>query len=471
MSRPTNYDEFVSGKLAHAPPCGLASPPAPPPWLFPFQADLVTWALKRGRAAIFAGTGLGKTRMQLAWASAVATATGRRVLVLAPLAVARQTVAEGAAVGVGVTLCREAEDVRDGINVTNYDRLHRFDASAFGAVVLDESSCIKHHDTATLRLLLDAFASTPYRLACTATPAPNDWTELGTHAEFLGVRSRAEMLAEFFTHDGGDTSEWRLKGHARRAFWAWVASWGALVSHPRDLGYEAAGYDLPPLRLLEHMLPSDHAESQRAGYLFAREASTLSERRTARKVSIERRVEACASLVAAEPRETWIVWCDLNAESTALVEAIPGAVEVTGSMDADEKECRLVAFGEGRSRVLVTKPSICGFGLNWQHCARVAFVGVTDSWEAYYQAVRRCWRFGQDRAVDVHVFASESEGSVVANLKRKDRDATELAAALASETGAAVRAEVRGVSRESNDYRPTETIRVPSWLRSEEVTT
>lgn len=460
-----DYEAFVAGKLTHAPPCGLQDPPEPPPWLFPFQADLVTWALRRGRAAIFAGTGLGKTRMQLAWASAVAQATGRRVLILAPLAVARQTVGEGAAVGVPVTLCREAQDVRDGLNVTNYDRLHRFDPAAFGAVVLDESSCIKHHDTATLKALLDAFTATPFKLACTATPAPNDWVELGTHAEFLGACSRREMMSEFFLQDRTFTKEWNLKKHARKAFWQFVASWGAFVSHPRDLGYDdVAGFDLPPLRVTPHKVSGGLVK--RDGYLFGVPGEMLSERRDARKTSLEGRVAECAAQVALEPGEPWIAWCDLNAESVALVEAIPGAVEVTGSMDPEEKERRLVDFAEGRVRVLVTKPSIAGFGLNWQHCARVAFVGVTDSWESYYQSIRRCWRFGQKRPVEVHVFASEGEGAVVANLDHKNRQAEELGRSLATETAEIVRAAVRGLTKTQTDYHPTKRMEIPSWLRT-----
>jgi hypothetical protein len=228
---------------------------------FPHQLDLVQWALRRGRAAIFAGTGLGKTRMQVAWADAVVAATGKPAIILAPLAVAEQTVGESASLGVDVRHCRSADDLGGGINITNYERLHRFDPSIFGAVVLDESSIIKHHDAKTFDILTEAFAATPYKLCATATPAPNDWTELGTHAEFLGVRSRTEMLAEFFVHDGGDTQSWRLKGHARGLFWRWVASWGALLRSPADLGHDASAYDLPP----------PHGQPARAGRRVCRD--------------------------------------------------------------------------------------------------------------------------------------------------------------------------------------------------------
>lgn len=458
------YTRFVAGKLATQVATGLTGEFDLFGYsLMPHQSDLTGWALRRGRCAIFADTGLGKTRMQLAWADVIHKATGRDVLILAPLAVAAQTVLEGAEIGVTVTHCRELADVRPGINITNYDRLHKFDASRFGAVVLDESSCIKHHDTKTLATLLDAFKSTPFKLCATATPAPNDWTELGTHAEFLGVCSRVEMLSEYFVHDGAETQVWRLKGHARSQFWKWVSGWGAMVRKPSDLGHDDAAYNLPDLTVSEHTVAST---LQTAGQLFAFEAQTLSERRDARKDSLAARVAKCASLVNAD-REPWIVWCDLNAEADALKAAIPDAVEIRGPDDADTKERRLADFAAGRIRVLITKPSIAGWGLNWQHCARMAFVGVTDSFEAYYQAVRRCWRFGQRREVSVHIFASELEGAVVANLKRKEADAMAMSESLSAETRDAVRAEVFGSVRQSNPYNPRKPIAAPSWLVTE----
>jgi len=263
-----DYEEFVSRKLTRDPPTGIACEVETHPSLFPFQHDIVRWALRRGRCAVFADTGLGKTRMQLAWADAVRRHTARKVLILAPLAVAQQTAAEGRDMGMIVTVCRDASDVQHGINVTNYDRLHRFDTAAFGAVVLDESSVIKHHDAKTLGILLEAFAGTPFKLCATATPAPNDFTELGTHAEFLGVCTRSEMLAEFFCHDGGETQKWRLKGHARVAFWRWVASWAAMVRRPSDLGYADGGYSLPPVRYVEHTVAAQLDTYRRAGFLF-----------------------------------------------------------------------------------------------------------------------------------------------------------------------------------------------------------
>lgn len=463
-----SYGDFIENKLSRVPPTGLAGAIDLPAGLFDFQDAIARWALRRGRAAVFADTGLGKSRMQLAWADAVRRETGHDVLILAPLAVAAQTVQEGEEIGVAVRQCRDGAEVKPGITITNYDRIHRFDTSRFGAVVLDESSIIKHHTSKTLAMLLDAFSQTPFKLCATATPAPNDWTELGTHAEFLGICTQVEMLSEYFVHDGGDTQTWRLKGHARQQFWRWVASWAALVRKPSDLGFDGSRYDLPPLRVNQHTTASTGHDQQATGMLFALEANTLSERRTARRDSLEGRVSACAAMVNAD-REPWIVWCDLNAEGDALRAAIPGAVEIRGSDDPDVKEQRLVDFAAGKIRVLVTKPSIAGFGLNWQHCANMAFVGVTDSWESYYQAVRRCWRFGQKREVQVHIFASDLEGAVINNLQRKERDALAMAESLSAETRDAVMQEVTGVVRQSNPYSPARTAEIPAWLVSEEI--
>lgn len=460
-SQPRQYATFLREKLSRVPPTGLSTFSSLPEPMFPHAVALTEWALRRGRAAIFADTGLTKTRMQLAWADVVHRDAGHDVLILAPLAVAEQTVAEGARIGVAVTHAREPEQVRPGLNITNYDRLHKLDPSKFGGVVLDESSIIKHHESKTLQRLLDAFAQTPFKLCATATPAPNDWTELGTHAEFLGICTQQEMLSEFFVHDGGETQKWRLKGHARADFWRWVSQWGAMVRRPSDLGYDDGPFSLPPLSVRAHVVGTN-AEAEE-GKLFALEARTLSERRKARRASMAQRVGACAEMVNAD-NQPWVVWCDLNDESTMLTQSIVGAVEIQGKHDADLKEQRLRDFAEGRARVLVSKPSICGWGLNWQHCARIAFVGVTDSWEAYYQAVRRCWRFGQTRPVDVHIFASELEGAIVANLQRKEADALAMSEALSAETRDAVRKSVLGQSRQSNVYDANAIVKAPSWL-------
>jgi superfamily II DNA or RNA helicase len=464
-TKPSTYQDFVSTKLVRTPPVGFDAT-VDDDHLFPFQRDLVRWALARGRCAIFASTGLGKSRMQATWAARVAHHVERPVLILAPLAVARQTADEGAKIGIRVTVCREQSDVQPGVNITNYDRIHLFDPSAFGGVVLDESSIIKHHTAKTLATLIESFGDTPFKLCCTATPSPNDYVELGTHAEFLGICSRAEMLAEYFVHDGGETQKWRLKGHARSVFWRFVASWGALVRSPEDLGYDGSAYVLPKLTVTHHTIAASEESVRESGLLFAAPASGLMERRAARKGSIGDRVAQCAELVNSTT-EPFVVWCDLNAESDALAKAIPDAVEIRGSMTSEEKEAALIKFASGDARVVISKCSITGFGLNWQHCARMAFVGVTDSWEAYHQATKRIHRFGQRRECEVHVFASELEGAVIANLARKERDAAAMAEELSREAGESVREAVRGSRRISNSYEATKVMTIPSWIVEE----
>jgi hypothetical protein len=456
-----SYEAFLNRKFVAHRPSGIASGFTLPEYMFKHQSALTRWALGRGRAAIFADTGLGKMIMELVWADVVNKHTGKPVMIHTPLAVAAQIAAEGARFGIEAKVVRESSDLTDGINIANYERQHKFDASIFGGVVLDESGCIKHSDTKTFRALTDAYVHTPFKLPASATPAPNDWMELGTHAEFLGVCTRQEMLAEFFTHDGGDTSVWRLKGHARALFWKWVATWGAMIRKPSDLGFDDGAYNLPPLHMHEHIVES-HAPLN--GMLFAMEAQTLGERRSARRASIDARVAACVAKVNAEPNEAWVVWGYLNDECDALEAGIHGAIQVAGKDSIDVKEQRLADFAAGRARVLVSKGSIAGYGLNWQHAARQAFVGVTDSWETYYQCVRRCWRFGQRRPVHVHLFSSSQEGAVAANLKRKERDAAIMAEQLSAETRDAVMAEVVGLARETNTHNASRRVAVPSFL-------
>ena len=441
------YAAFLERKAPTDPATGFDTIPTLPSALFPFQRDIVTWALRRGRAAIFADTGLGKTGMQLAWADAVATLTDKPVLVLAPLAVAHQTVREGGKFGIEAGYAKRQADASTRVVVANYERLESFDATAFGGIVLDESSILKAYDGATRTLLIESFALTPFRLACTATPAPNDYMELGNHAEFLGAMTRAEMLAMFFVHDGGETQKWRLKGHAEKDFWRWLCSWSAMLRRPSDLGYSDDGFALPPLNVHSRVVAAPASE----GALFALEASTLQERIGARRASVSDRVAACAELVNATPGH-WLIWCHLNSESQALTKAIEGAVEVTGSMTADEKERTLLDFSAGKIRVLVTKPSIAGFGMNWQHCHQMAFVGLSDSWEEYYQAVRRCWRFGQQHAVEVHVISAESEGAVVANIRRKEADAARMSQAMVEHTKDMTSALLHGQQRQQMTY-------------------
>lgn len=456
-----DYAEFLRSKQHHDPMTGH-EPDSISPVLFGFQRDIVRWAVRRGRAAIFADCGMGKTLMQLEWAKHVVKRSGGDVLIMAPLAVSAQTVREGEKLGVEVNLCGVDGYTKPGINITNYEKLHHFDPTMFTGVVLDESSIIKHHTSKTRDLLLETFSGTPYRLACTATPSPNDYMELGNHSEFLGVMSRPEMLSMFFVHDGGDTSKWRLKGHAEDEFWKWLCQWAVMVRRPSDLGYEDDGFVLPGITVTQHQISAD---GPRNGMLFSMPAQTLVERRAARKESLEDRCRLAAELANSND-DPWVVWCDLNNESALLARMINGAVEVKGSDDNRHKEDAMLGFADGKYRVMVSKPSIAGFGMNWQHCSNVAFVGLSDSFEAYYQATRRCWRFGQKNEVKVHVITSELEGAVVANIQRKERDAIAMADNMVLHMGDIQRSEIRGTHRQKTEYRPAQKVKSPLFLEA-----
>lgn len=384
--------------------------------LFDFQKDIVRWACRIGRAAIFADCGMGKTLMQLEWARH----QPGRTLILAPLAVAKQTEREGAKFGIEAVYSRAECGAR--IVVTNYEMLEHFEPAAFDAVVIDESSILKNYDGAFRNRIIASFAKTPYRLACTATPAPNDFMELGNHSEFLGIMKRSEMLATFFVHEGQDTRGWRLKGHAEGAFWDWVCSWAVVIRKPSDLEYDDGGFKLPPMEVSQHAVEAERSTV----HLFPMEVKGLRERIAARRDSIDQRCAEASKLALGAPAEPWIIWCALNREAEAVANAIPGAVNLTGSDSLDVKETVLERFVSGEILVLVTKPSIAGFGLNLQHCSNVIFLGLSDSWESYYQCVRRCWRFGQKRQVNVHIVISETEGPVLANILRKEADADTL---------------------------------------------
>lgn len=393
--------------------------------LFPWQRAVVKWALKRGVAALFEECGLGKTLQQLAWADAIVGREGRPVLILTPLAVAPQTAREAekfkiiSRVGVveGQIECKDYD-----ICITNYHKLHHFNPSAFVGVVLDESSILKSFTGKIKQALCAAFAATPYRLCCTATPSPNDITELGNHAEFLGVMPWKEMLARWFINDLGDVGTYRLKGHATADFWRWVASWAVCVSKPSDLGYPDDGYDLPPLNVIQHVVTSV-TDQPGDGELFASAKLTASNLyRELRSSRAERVAKAAELVAAADPQAAWVLWCNTNDESASLAKAVPGAVEVKGTDPDHIKEARIEGFQTGRYRVLDSKPSLCGFGLNWQHCCNVAFVGLSWSFEQFHQAIRRTWRFGQKSPVNCHIITADGEGDVVATVQKKQQE-------------------------------------------------
>lgn len=411
----TTYADFLARKERRADGIGIEVDPAElHPILHDFQRDGTAWALRAGRAALFWDCGLGKTLAQVEWASRAAETS----LLIAPLSVARQTVREAKMVDREVNYVRSGHEVTGPGNwITNYEMAHQFDPALFGAVVLDESSILKSVDGKVRTQLIETFRSVPYRLTATATPAPNDVAELTNHAEFHGVMSRAEMLAAYFVNDERD---WRLKGHAAQAMYRWMATWAQALRRPSDLGYSDDGFDLPELSIIAQPVDVEMAPD---GQLFATDLGGIGGRAQVRRQTLDARVERAAELATGS--EQWIVWCGLNDEARALGE-IDGAVNVEGSWSPDAKAEALEAFQDGAIRVLVTKPSIAGFGMNFQNCSRMAFVGLSDSYESYYQAIRRCWRFGQTQPVEAHVVVSELEMAIVENIRRKETEAAQM---------------------------------------------
>lgn len=626
------YADFLAGKKISDPATGLDGAFDLPEAMFDFQRDITRWALRRGRAALFAGTGLGKTLMELAWGSTIAREAGGMVLLFAPLAVSQQIIREATKFAIEARLVSSQEDCGPGINVTNYQKIDRFKLDRFAAIILDESSILKSTDGHYRTRLIKESTSVPYRLAATATPAPNDFMELGNHAEFLGAMSYTDMLSTFFTHDGGETQKWRLKGHAESDFWKWLASIAVMIRQPSDLGYEDGSYKLPPIHRHQHTVHADFAPSIETGTLFPMEARTMQERLSARRDTVGERVAAAFSIVigsycdklaawsgnpntpnvdapntkltpqnasdgkskveiqkktpntcgiitketaknsgehqsnrpksigagesgtlptlnseskqkhplgtelpnneessffegntgssqhnttpclpvktASAPSveqslqsfstlitamrvaksegyfaahatpdsviskmtrngsiEPWCIWCNLNSEQDALAKAFgPLAYSVSGSMPDAQKESAILDWIDGKRPVMISKPSIMGFGMNFQHCRNTIFVGLSDSFEQVYQAERRFWRFGQTQPVNVHFIAAETEGAVVANLRRKEADAERMASAMVHHMADLSSAAVRGAARETPDYNPTQPIELPSWL-------
>lgn len=455
-----DYATFLASKAIIDKPSGFRVRSLPA-WLFDFQADCVRWGLKRGRAAFFEDCGLGKTGQAHSWAEQVVKWTNGAVLIVTPLCVAQQHVREGAKFGIEVKYVKCQEEVTGpGIYVTNYEKLHRFSPGEFTGIVLDESSILKAYDGKTRKAVTAFGKKIPYRSCFTATPSPNDYAELGNHAEFLGVMSQTEMLATFFIHDGGDTSKWRLKRHAEKAFWKWVASWAVNIRKPSDLGYDDGDFTLPPLNTIEHIVETDaHID----GYLFALPASTLDERRKARRASLHDRVNKCAEIITAQPDDQWVAWGDLNDECTDLAKLID-AEEIAGKTSEEERERITAGFLDGTIKRVVTKPSIWGFGLNLQCCHNTALIGMSDSYERYYQLIRRFWRFGQKLPVNVHIAISRLEGAVLENVKRKEVDAQRMADEMVQYMADLSKSEIKNCARETESYQPTVNIDIPNWL-------
>lgn len=458
------YHQLVAAKRETYSGAGLSCVPPLNPAMKPHQEAVTAFALEKGSAAHFLDTGLGKSLCALDWGRVIVEHTNRPVLMLAPLAVAAQHEREAVKFGLNARAIREPHQINGArVYVTNYDRLVKFDPSEFAGIILDESSILKSFNGKTTRALIETFNQTPFRLACTATPAPNDHTELGQHSEFLGVMRQNMMLNRWFLHDSADTGTWRMKGHAVQDFWAWVASWARCVSKPSDLGFSDEGYDLPPLNLKRHVVRADRsndagAEKDGQARLFRMPDTSATSIHLEKRQTIAARADTIASIVRAEPGEAWVIWCDTDYEADALIERLPDAVEVRGTMTPEEKEERLSAFSTGDVKVLISKPSICGFGLNWQHCARMAFVGLSFSYESFYQAVRRCWRFGQSRPVDVHIACADTEEAIwnVVSRKAGDHDAMKVEMISAMKRAAQV---VRAVT-----YAPTKSLTLPHWM-------
>ena len=418
-----DYKEFLSSKNIHFSGVGFKATELNS-MLFDFQSAIVDWALQKGRACIFADCGTGKTPMQLEWAYRVCEKEQCEALIVAPLIVAQQTMREGNKFNIKTNYTRLGRPCGQ-ITICNYEMLDKFDASDYGAVVIDESSILKSIDGKTRTEIIEQFAKTPYRLACSATPSPNDYMELGNHSQFLGIMTMAEMLAKFFYHDSGETSKWTLKGHAEDEFWKWVCSWAVMIRKPSDIGFSDDKFILPKLNTFQHTIIAHDGIDEEAGTLFKLTAVGMDEQRKARTLTISDRVKKCAELVNSN-NEQWLVWCERNPEGDGLEKAIPGCVQVSGDDSIEQKEEKLNGFTSGKYRVLITKPKIGSFGMNWQNCHNVAFVGVSHSFEQYYQAIRRCWRFGQTQEVNCHVISADIEGDVLQNLLRKEKDAKKM---------------------------------------------
>ena len=428
--------------------------------MFDFQKDLCRWAIKKGKSAILIGCGCGKTLMQLEWANQIYQHTGKSVMILAPLSVVHQTAKEAEKFNISapVHICRTNKDVNPGICITNYEMIEHFDVSYFVGVVLDESSILKSFTSKTTGDLTDRFYRTPYKLLCSATIAQNDYTEIGTSCEFLGIMSRTEMLATYFVHDGGKTSDWRLKRSGRKKFWEWMATWAICFNNPNELGYEIDGYDLPALNMQTVLTKSEVNDYE----MFVKVAETLQERREARKESMEDRTDH-AAMLANSSDESWLMWVDYNDESEMLTRKCRDSIEVKGSDDPEYKANASIDFSNGDIHCLVSKPSIFGFGSNFQTCHNMVFCGLSDSYERFYQAVRRCWRFGQEHEVNVYIILSEREVSILENINRKQNQMDEMQTEMTALMREVTLSEIKNTTRITDDYNAVIRMEVPAW--------
>lgn len=454
----SGYQEFIASKQLKSFDAGF-NYDCTHDWIFDYQRACVEWACKRGKAALFLDTGLGKTNCELAWAEAVEEYTQKPVLILAPLCVSKQIQQEAERFNFDVIGVRENSQIKErGIYVTNYENLHNIDCGAFAGVVIDESSILKGLDGKLRKRITESFRQTPYRLSASATPSPNDYMELGTQSEFLGIMSHVEMLATFFIHDGADTSKWRLKGHGQKKFFEWLATWSVIMRDPSVFGF-AKKPTLPPLNIKQITIESGVNDG-----LLPALAQSLSERNTARRDTVEARCQAAAD-IANSIDGSVLVWCALNDEGDLLESMIDKSVQIAGADKPQDKESRMMGFIDGSHRVLVSKVRIAGFGMNFQHCHNMIFVGLSDSWEQYYQAVRRCWRFGQTKPVNVYIITADIEGMVLENIKRKDEQAEKMMSEMAKIAGESF-VDFNKATSQTLAYNPTVSIKFPTWLKT-----
>lgn len=458
------YRNIINQKAVRALPGGLKNIPDLHPAMKQHQVHSTSFALEQGRSMLALDTGLGKSLCGLDWGRIIVEHTNKPVMMFAPMAVAAQHEREANKWGIDAKSIREPSEITTArIYITNYDRHHKFDPDMFGGVILDESSILKSFSGQMSKALRADWGDIPFRLCCTATPAPNDHVELGMHSEFLGWMSQTEMLTRWFLHDSMDTGTWRMKGHAVDDFWSWVASWARCISKPSDIGFDDTGYVLPALNTIQHIIAADRSinagHDGDQGLLFRMPDTSATAIHGEKRLTIAARAEAIADKVMAERNEPWVIWVDTDYEADAIMALLPEAIEVRGSMKPEDKEDKLEAFSRGDERILVTKPRIAGYGLNWQHCARMAFVGLSFSYEAYYQAIRRCWRFGQQREVDVHVAMADTERAIFDVVSRKagDHDAMKL------QMTRAMAGAMNRVARQQ-EYKPAMEARLPAWM-------
>jgi len=464
----THYEQFIANKRRVVSATGIEiSEKILNKKLMDWQKRVVAWAIRRGRAALFEDCGMGKTFQQLEWARVVHNETKMPVVIHCPVGVRQQTKREAGKFGIkcDVAVCDDPSELIGGINLINYEKLHKFDGVKFGGVVLDESSILKGMNGKTRDLLCDRYKDTRFRLACTATPAPNDHMELGNHAEFLGVCDATDMLNRFFYHDSGDTSRWVLMPHGQKDFWSWVAQWAVCIGKPSDIGGSDKGYDIPALRVTRHIVEADVMVAP-AGFLFNVSGITATTIHEEKRMTCEARCQQAKRIVEAADGPC-VVWCDTNYESDMLAELMPQACEVRGDMKDTEKERKLADFSFGEYDVLISKPSIAGMGMNWQHCNRMVFAGLSYSFEMYYQAIRRCWRFGQDKPVDVHIVLADTESAINSAIARKESDFEAMRCGMADAMRESTLDEF-GLREGKREYRATGKFSLPSFLTVEE---